>query len=49
MLAAFTTTLNDMMVENEMSKPEEQRQDLPEKFNILMPANIRFGFYPSRD
>jgi hypothetical protein len=37
------------MNENEMKKPEQDRQPLPEKINVAMPANIRFGFYPSRD
>jgi hypothetical protein len=48
-LAAFTTSLNDIMSENEMKKPKDQRKELPEKLNIVMPANIRFGFYPSRE
>lgn len=48
-LAAFTTTLNDLMKENELKKPEDQRKDIPESLNIVMPANIRFSLYKSRD
>jgi len=37
------------MKENELKKPEDQRREIPERLNIVMPANIRFSLYKTRD
>ena len=48
-LSAFMTTLHSVLQDAEMTKAPKDRQPLPQNLNIVMPANIRFSFYESRE
>ena len=48
-LSAFMTTLHSMLEEAEQAKPLKERQPLPKSLQVIMPANIRFSFYESRE
>lgn len=48
-LSALMTSLHMLFEEKNAARKVEERLPMPSHLNIVMPANIRFSFYESRE